>query len=51
VKDIDKTVAELAKQGINVIQCGPGPTKGGFAYLDTEAACGIALELVEWDED
>jgi methylmalonyl-CoA/ethylmalonyl-CoA epimerase len=51
VKDIDKTVAELAKQGVNVIQSGPGTTKGGFAYLDTEAACGLTLELVEWDED
>lgn len=51
VKDIDKKVAELAKQGLNVIQSGPGPTKGGFAYLDTEAGCGITLELVEWDED
>ena len=51
VKDIDKRVAELGKEGINVIQSGPGPTKGGFAYLDTEPACGITLELVEWDKD
>ena len=51
VKDIDKKVAELVKEGIGVVQSGPGPTKGGFAYLDTEAACGLTIELVEYDED
>lgn len=49
VKDINKKVAELGRKEIKVIQSGSGPTMGGFAYLDTELACGIVLELIEWD--
>ena len=47
VDDIDEVVAEMAEKGYKVVQRGWRPTKGGYAFFDTEADCGFMLEVIQ----
>ncbi len=47
VDDIDTVVAEMAEKGYKVVQRGWRPTKGGYAFFDTEADCGFMLEVIQ----
>ncbi len=47
VDDIDVVVAEMAEKGYKVVQRGWRPTKGGYAFFDTEADCGFMLEVIQ----
>lgn len=50
VPSFDRAVADARQQGFSVLQSGRGFGRlgdGGFAYLDTEAALGVILELIE----
>jgi methylmalonyl-CoA/ethylmalonyl-CoA epimerase len=50
VPSFDRAVAEAQQHGFSVLQSGRGQGRlgdGGFAYLDTEAALGLILELIE----
>ena len=47
VDDIDEVVEEMAKKGYKVVQRGWRPTKGGYAFFDTEADCGFMLEVIQ----
>jgi hypothetical protein len=49
VKDLNRSLEELAKIGVKVILKGEGDKGSGFAYLDTEEHCGINMELIQWD--
>lgn len=46
VGDLDKELAELASQGVEVLTSGRWPG-GGFAYLQTDAVGGIVIELFQ----
>jgi methylmalonyl-CoA/ethylmalonyl-CoA epimerase len=48
VKDIEKELARLEKEGIKVLEKGEVLGAVKFAYLDTEKTLGIVLELVQW---
>ena len=47
VDDIDAVVEQMAEKGYKVVQRGWRPTKGGYAFFDTEEACGFMLEIIE----
>jgi len=50
VPSFDQAVAQAQQQGFSVLQSGRGYGRwgdGGFAYLDTEAAFGVILEVIE----
>ena len=47
VKDIEKELARLEKEGIKVLERGGVPGMVKFAYLDTEKTLGVVLELIE----
>ena len=50
VPSFDAALEEAAKRGYTVLQMGRGYGRwgdGGFAYLDTEDALGMILELIE----
>lgn len=47
VDDIDTVVAEMAEKGYKVVQRGWRPTRGGYAFFDTEADCGFMLEVIQ----
>ena len=46
VDDIDKEVANLRKEGVEVLMSGKW-NGGGFAYLETDALGGILIELTQ----
>jgi len=46
VDDLDKEVAELAKQGCPVILSGEVPDRARFAYVDARKIGGLIYELV-----
>ena len=47
VDSIDDVVAFMAEKGYRVVQRGWRPTKGGYAFFDTEEKCGFMLEIIE----
>ena len=47
VDDIDAVVKYMAAKGYKVVQRGWRPTKGGYAFFDTQEACGFMLEIIE----
>jgi len=50
VASLDDAISEATRQGYRVIQSGRGHGRwgdGGYAYLDTEEALGMILELIE----
>lgn len=50
VSSLDEAVAEAGRQGFSVLQTGRGYGRlgdGGYAYLDTESALGVIMELIE----
>ena len=47
VDDIDSVVEYMAKKGYKVVQRGWRPTKGGYAFFDTEEKCGFMLEIIQ----
>jgi len=49
VKDIEKELARLEKEGINVLERGKVLGTVEFAYLDTEKTLGVVLELIQYD--
>ena len=49
VKDIEKELATLEKDGIRVLERGEVLGTVKFAYLDTEKTLGIVLELIQYD--
>ena len=48
VKDIEKELARLEKEGIKVLERGEVLGTVKFAYLDTEKTLGVVLELIQW---
>jgi methylmalonyl-CoA/ethylmalonyl-CoA epimerase len=46
VDDLDREIAELTKQGIEVVMSGKIPG-GKFAYLETDVPGGIIIELIQ----
>jgi len=48
VKDIEKELAKLEKEGIKVLERGEVLGTVKFAYLDTEKTLGVVLELIQW---
>jgi len=48
VKDIEKELAMLEKEGIRVLERGKVLETVKFAYLDTEKTLGVVLELIQW---
>ncbi|MGQ9641402.1 MAG: VOC family protein [Candidatus Bathycorpusculaceae bacterium] len=49
VKDLEEELSVLKKEGIEVLWRGEALGVTKFAYLDTEKALGIALELIQFD--
>ncbi len=49
VKDIEKELATLEKDGIEVLERGEVLGTVKFAYLDTEKTLGIVIELIQYD--
>jgi methylmalonyl-CoA/ethylmalonyl-CoA epimerase len=49
VKDIEKELARLEKEGIKVLEMGEVLGTVKFAYLDTEKTLGVVLELIQYD--
>ncbi|MGQ9623873.1 MAG: VOC family protein [Candidatus Bathycorpusculaceae bacterium] len=49
VKDLEEELSALKKEGIEVLWRGEALGVTKFAYLDTEKALGIALELIQFD--
>jgi len=49
VKDIEKDLARLEKEGIKVLERGEVLGTVKFAYLDTEKTLGVVLELIQYD--
>ena len=49
VKDIEKELATLEKEGIKVLERGEVLGTVKFAYLDTEKTLGIVIELIQYD--
>ena len=49
VKDIEKELSRLEKDGIEVLQRGEVLGTVKFAYLDTEKALGVVLELIQYN--
>jgi hypothetical protein len=47
VDNIDEVVKYMAKKGYKVVQRGWRPTKGGYAFFDTNEKCGFMLEIIE----
>ena len=47
VDDIDAVVKYMAKKGYKVVQRGWRPTKGGYAFFDTQEKCGFMLEIIQ----
>ncbi len=47
VEDIDKVVEYMAQKGYRVVQRGWRPTKGGYAFFNTEDKCGFMLEIIQ----
>ena len=48
VKDLEKELARLEKEGIKVLVRGEVLGTVKFAYLDTEETLGVVLELIQW---
>ena len=48
VKDIEKELDRLKKEGIKVLERGEVLGVAKFAYLDTEKALGFILELIQF---
>ena len=44
---MDKEVEAMAKIGYKVLHRGWRPTRGGYAYFDTQESCGIILEIIQ----
>ena len=49
VKDIEKELARLEKEGIKVLERGEVLGTVKFVYLDTEKTLGVVLELIQYD--
>lgn len=49
MKDIEKELARLEKDGIRVLERGEVLGTVKFAYLDTEKPLGIIIELIQYD--
>jgi len=49
VKDIEKDLARLEKEGVKVLERGTVLGIVKFAYLDTEKTLGVILELIQLD--
>lgn len=49
VKDIEKELAKLKREGIRVLERGTVLGAVKFAYLDTEKTLGVVLELIQYD--
>jgi len=49
VKDIEKELARLDKEGIRVLERGEVLGAVKFAYLDTKKTLGVVLELVQYE--
>ena len=49
VKDIEKELARLEKEGIKVLESGKVLGTVKFAYLDTEKTLGVILELIQYN--
>ncbi len=49
VKDLEKELATLKKEGIEVLWKGEALEVTKFAYLDTEKTLGMLLELIQFD--
>jgi len=49
VKDLEKELVRLEKEGIKVLERGKVLGAVKFAYLDTEKTLGVVLELIQYD--
>ena len=48
VKDLEKELARLEKDGIKVLERGEVLGTVKFAYIDTKETLGVVLELIQW---
>lgn len=49
VKDLEKELTNLKKEGVEVLWRGEALGVTKFAYLDTEKTLGVVLELIQFD--